>query len=56
MEGHREDPEVGAALERAAQHCQVFKVFGSYPVSRFALRANWKRPMRSHLMEIPCAC
>ncbi|MFT4039547.1 MAG: prephenate dehydratase [Thermomicrobiales bacterium] len=41
MEGHREDPEVAAALERAAQHCQVFKVFGSYP--RFpvdALRAE----------------
>lgn len=41
MEGHREDPEVGAALERAARHCQVFKVFGSYPRFPFAaLRAE----------------
>lgn len=31
MLGHRQDPVVAAALERAASHCQMFKVFGSYP-------------------------
>jgi prephenate dehydratase len=31
MLGHREDPVIAAALERAATHCQFFKVFGSYP-------------------------
>jgi prephenate dehydratase len=31
MLGHRQDPVIAAALERAATHCQMFKVFGSYP-------------------------
>lgn len=31
MLGHRQDPVVAAALERAATHCQMFKIFGSYP-------------------------
>ncbi len=31
MLGHREDPDIAAALDRAAKHCQMFKVFGSYP-------------------------
>ncbi|MFN8661316.1 MAG: prephenate dehydratase [Thermomicrobiales bacterium] len=31
MLGHRQDPVIAAALERASTHCQMFKVFGSYP-------------------------
>lgn len=41
MQGHREDPVIATALERASQHCQMFKVFGSYPRFPFdALRAE----------------
>ena len=29
--GHRDEPAVAAALEEAAQHCQVLRVLGSFP-------------------------
>ncbi|MGH2532494.1 MAG: prephenate dehydratase [Thermomicrobiales bacterium] len=31
FEGHREDPPVARAIERASELCAILKVFGSYP-------------------------
>ena len=30
-EGHKDDPQVGSALDEVARHCHFFRLLGSYP-------------------------
>lgn len=58
MEGHRTDPEIARAIERARESCDWIKVFGSYP--RFPMESlrgliNVENPAASERMGLTSA-